>query len=56
MWKTAMEEFYFLGCNFTKSNTLSWMFFTFFKLYKWYQIAQSIAIIENFSSKMEQPI
>ena len=25
-----------------KSNTPLWAFFTFFKLYKWYQIAQSI--------------
>ena len=24
------------ACNFTKSNTPSWVFFTFFKLYKWY--------------------
>ena len=29
--------------NFTKSITPSWVFFTFFKLYKWYQIAQSIS-------------
>ena len=29
-------------CNFTKNNTPPWVFFTFFKLYKWYQIAQSI--------------
>ena len=27
---------------FTKSNTPSWVFFTFLKLYKWYQIAQRI--------------
>ena len=26
----------------TKSNTPPWMFFTFFKLYKWYQITQRI--------------
>ena len=26
-----------------KSNTPPWVFFTFFKLYKWYQITQSIA-------------
>ena len=26
--------------NFTKSNISPWIFFTFFKLYKWYQIAQ----------------
>ena len=30
------------ACNFTKSNTPPWMFFTFLKLYKRYQIAQSI--------------
>ena len=34
-----MEEYY---CNFTKSNTPPWVFFTFFKLYKCYQIAQGI--------------
>ena len=28
--------------NFTKSNTPPWVFFTFLKLYKWYQIAQSV--------------
>ena len=28
--------------NFTKSNTLPWVFFMFSKLYKWYQIAQRI--------------
>ena len=26
------------ACNFTKSNTPSWVFFMFFKLYSWYQI------------------
>ena len=30
----------------TKSNTPPWVFFTFFKLYKWYQIAQSITNIQ----------
>ena len=29
--------------NFTKSNTSPWIFLTFFKLYKWYQIALSIS-------------
>ena len=29
----------------TKSNTPPWMFFTFFKLHKWYQIAQNITYI-----------
>ena len=28
-----------------KSNTLPWVFFTFFKSYKWYQIAQRITYI-----------
>ena len=31
------------ACSFTKSITLPWVFFTFFKLYKWYQIAQSVS-------------
>ena len=30
------------ACSFTKINTPVWMFFTFLKLYKWYQIAQRI--------------
>ena len=30
------------ACNFTKSNTPPWVFFTFFELYSWYQIAQKI--------------
>ena len=33
------------GVLFTKSNTPAWVFFTFFKLYKWYQIAQSISYV-----------
>ena len=30
------------ACNFAKSNIPPWVFFKFFKLYKWYQIAQFI--------------
>ena len=30
------------ACNFTKRNTRPWDFFMFFKLCKWYQIAQHI--------------
>ena len=30
------------SCNFTKINTPPWVFLTFFKLHKWYQIAQRI--------------
>ena len=33
-----------LACNFTKSNTPPRVFFTFLKLYKWYQIAQNIIV------------
>ena len=33
--------------NFTKSNTPPWVFFTFLKLYKWYQIAQNITFIKT---------
>ena len=32
-----------LACNFTESKTTPWVFFTFFKLHKWYQIAQRIS-------------
>ena len=45
-----MEECYFkllLACNFTKSSTPPWVFFTFFKLYKWYKIAQNIVNDKN---------
>ena len=34
--KTPIEEYYF------KSDIPPWVFFTLFKLHKWYQIAQSI--------------
>ena len=30
------------SCNYTKSDTPPWVFFTFFKRYKWCQIGQSI--------------
>ena len=39
----ALRNFYHLYnlkvAGFTKSNTPPWVFFTFFKLHKWYQIA-----------------
>ena len=38
------------ACNFTKSNTPPWVFFKYFKLCKWYQIAQHIAYIFLHSS------
>ena len=36
--------------TFVKSNTPSWVFFTFFKLNKWYQIAQRITFEKYFLS------
>ena len=36
MWRSVKV------CNFTKSTTPPCVFFTFLKLYKWYQIAQTI--------------
>ena len=30
-------------CNFTKRDAPPWVFFMFFKLYKWYQIVQSVS-------------
>ena len=38
-------------CNFTKTNTLPWVLFTFFKLYKCYQIEQCITYMELMISK-----
>ena len=37
------------ACNFTESNTPPWVFFTFFKLYKWCQTAQSITYIIQYT-------
>ena len=31
------------ACNVTKSDTPAWAFFTFFKLYKWYQNGRSVS-------------
>ena len=38
------------ACNFTKIYTPPWVFFTFFKLYKWYQMAQRTTFAEDNSS------
>ena len=40
--KNAHGGVLLLASNISKSSTLPWAFFKFFKLYKWYQIAQSI--------------
>ena len=37
----------------TKSNTPPWVFFMFFKLHKWYQIAQLIIITMPRSQKLQ---
>ena len=37
-----LDIFQASACKFTKINTAPWVFFTFFKLYKWYQIAPQI--------------
>ena len=36
-----------ITCNFTKSNIPPWVFFTFFKLCKWYQIVQNITYVSK---------
>ena len=38
----------------TKSNGPSWVFFTFFKLYKWYQIMQCIAFLDSFQRRVKR--
>ena len=38
-----------LACNFTKSNTPSWVFFKFLKLYKWYELVQLITTLFAFN-------
>ena len=43
-WKSAtFSKVAGKACDFTKSNALPWVFFTVFKLYQWYQIAQRIS-------------
>ena len=38
--------------NFTKTSCPLWMFFTFFNLYKWYQIAQSVSCRNQLIEKL----
>ena len=47
MAETTPSNIAGLAYNITKSITLPLVFFTFFKLYKWYQIAQRISFIIN---------
>ena len=38
------------ACTFTKSDTPPWVFFTFFKLYKWCQIAQRTSYVSSYNA------
>ena len=49
-----LVKFQAKASNFTKSNTPPWVFITFFKLYKWYQIAQRISNIQCFQKSFFQ--
>ena len=42
-WENQCHNMHVSVCNFTKSITSPWVIFTFFKLYKWYQIAQNVS-------------
>ena len=46
---------YGIWCNLKNMKTPmeDWMFFTFFKLHKWNQIAQSIAYVNDLTSKVK---
>ena len=46
----ALRDLQTEACNFTKVNAPPWVFFTFFKLYKCYQIAQRTT---NFSEPQD---
>ena len=50
--KTPMED---SACKLAKINTPPWVFFTFFKLYKWYQIAQCITFEQCFFFHSDPP-
>ena len=44
-----------LPCNFTTSITPPWVFFTFLKFFKWYQIAESVSF-ENSDMNMSDTL
>ena len=44
-WRSVTFSKVGVVCSFTKSNTPPWVFFTFLKLYKWYQFAQRITFV-----------
>ena len=41
-------------CNFAKINTPLWVFFKFFKLYKWYQTKQDVSYTKIQSKNLRQ--
>ena len=43
-----------ISCNFAKINTPPWVFFTFFKLCKWYQIAQRTTFVLILIRRMQK--
>ena len=47
----TLEKLQAEAYNFIRSITSPWEFFTFFKLYKWYQITHSITYVANFKLK-----
>ena len=38
-----LEKHPYRSVTFTKSNTPPWVFFTFFKLYRWHQITENVS-------------
>ena len=44
------------ACDFNKSNAPPWVFFTFLKLYTWYQIAQRVTNVFLMSLKVFQVV
>ena len=41
-WRNVTFSNFASACNFTKRSTPLWVFFIFFRLHSWYQIAQPI--------------
>ena len=48
--RVLLSKLQALACNFIINNTSPWVFFTFSKLYKWYQMAQSVTFTVNFEN------
>ena len=46
-----VQMYRLLAWNFTRSHTPPWVFFPFFKLYKWYQILQNMTY--TFSARIK---